>query len=91
MFLYCAWLGLALAGCDRPLWPGLGLAGLGWRTPTHTAHTHKTHKHERETRTGHLFANSKPFANVFANVITNKTALGSSASQRSEYVIGWRI
>ena len=29
----------AIARCD-PAW---GLAGLGWRTPTHTAHTHKTH------------------------------------------------
>ena len=33
------WLA-AIARCG-PAW---GLAGLGWRTPTHTAHTHKTHK-----------------------------------------------
>ena len=34
-----SWRLVAIARCD-PVW---GLAGLGWRTPTHTAHTHKTH------------------------------------------------
>ena len=34
-YLAGGWLGLALAGCHRPLWPGLGQAG----ATQHTAHT----------------------------------------------------